>query len=353
LNFDDDGLLTSPEDPTDVAPVLRAYSRVSGVDHFNTYTANTAAKNISAINLPTDTVTTSTAHGLVVDDRVVIASVVGTTEINSGGQGYSNNGYVIASVPTTTTFTLKNLAGTAVAFGSWTPWVSGGTVTKALAHYGVRQPGVTDGRVAIYQHRYVPAANYATTGRFSGYHEFLAARPATTTPNEPEVALRIKDPGRSSGLTPLWMYLYDGSTTAERQVKTKAVGDLDSSDRVLYVDQAEAGVGATVPFVTIRSSNTGLTLDATDNGKMIYSPSNAGAITHELPSPFVTGTTIDFMTGGAGTVALHAATGQIRDGASQGTTITSDGGDGDFLRVRSASTAIWYVLDKKGTWVVS
>lgn len=87
--------------------------------------------SISAITLANPGVFTTTApHGLVVGDLVYIAGIVGTTQLNS-------RSYLVNTVPTTSTFTLKTYSATGAyrAFTQlttvgMTAWSSGGTVYK-------------------------------------------------------------------------------------------------------------------------------------------------------------------------------------------------------------------------------
>lgn len=66
--------------------------------------------------------TTGAVHNLVVDDEVFIASVVGMTQVNF-------NRYKVNTVPTTTTFTLKNATtGTPLNTTGFTAYSSGGIV---------------------------------------------------------------------------------------------------------------------------------------------------------------------------------------------------------------------------------
>lgn len=77
---------------------------------------------IGAISPHTRTVTTSTNHGLIVGQGVTISDVVATGDYAVSGA------YTVLSVPTTTTFTIKN--ATAPITGSY---ASGGTVTISVA----------------------------------------------------------------------------------------------------------------------------------------------------------------------------------------------------------------------------
>jgi hypothetical protein len=359
LNFDGSGQITSPPNPTDAAPVIRMYSRIAGVDHFNVNAGGGSPKAIAAINIATSTITTSTLHGLAVNDRVVIAGVGGTTQLNTSGQGYSNNGYVVRTVPSTSTLTLQNLASAAISFSGWGAWTSGGTVTKAAAHYGISHPGTgTTGRFALYQQRYIPAADYSTTGRYSGYHEFQATRPASLTPSALETAARIYAPTLASGSTGLRLFVYDGSSTVEREVKTKALGDLDPSDRVLYVDQAEAGVGRILPYNQQLSSNGGVTLTVEQNGYTIYSGSPPSRAVFTGPAVFPAGLRYRFVSGGVNGQRFVVGAGTIRGrpltGPIIGTSIQNDTPqDGDAIVVETVSELVTYVVSMVGDWRIS
>jgi hypothetical protein len=356
LNFDGSGQITSPPNPTDAAPVIRMYSRIAGIDHFNIAAGAGTPKAISAINIATSTISTSTVHGLVVNDRVVIADVNGTTQLNTSGQGYSNNGYVVRTVPSASTLTLQNLASAAISFSGWGAWTSGGTVTKAAAHYGISHPGTgTTGRFALYQQRYIPAADYSTTGRYSGYHEFQATRPASLTPSALETAARIYAPTYASGSTGLRLFVYDGSSTVEREVKTKAMGDLDSSDRVLYIDQADADVGRLMPYTQQLSSNGGITLTTAHNGYTIYSGSPPSRAVFTGPAVFSAGLRYRFVSGGVNGQRFVVGAGTIRGRPSAGPVIgtqveNNSPADGDAIVVETVSALVTYVVSMVGDW---
>lgn len=68
--------------------------------------------------------TTTAPHGLAVGDVIAITGVVGMTQLNG-------NYYLVGTVPTTTTLTLKSLAGVAVDTTSFTAYSSGGTITQS------------------------------------------------------------------------------------------------------------------------------------------------------------------------------------------------------------------------------
>jgi hypothetical protein len=359
LNFDGAGNITTPPNPVDAAPVLRAYSRMAGVDHFNVAAAGGSARTITSINTVTGEILVSSVHGLIVNDRVVIQSVGGTTQINTSGEGYQSNGYVVRTIPSSTKITLKNLAGTATSMAGWGVWTSGGTVTKAAAHYGISHPMAgddIDGRFALYQQRYVPAADYSTTGRYSGHHEFQATAPASNTvlPATLLTAARIKAPLLVSGNTPLVIAVTNGSSFDERDIKTKAVGDLDPSDRVLYIDQAEAGTGRMIPYSQTLNDSTGRTLTTSHNGYTIYSSVNPTRITFQAPASYPEGLRYRFVSGGAGGVRFVVGSGTIRQGGTTGTQVSNPvPTDGDSIVVESVSTAIFYVVSMVGAWTVS
>lgn len=68
-------------------------------------------------------ITTGASHGFVSNDRVVILSVGGMTQLNGS--------YLVNTVPTSTTFTVKTLDGTLVDTTAFSAYTSGGTVGKA------------------------------------------------------------------------------------------------------------------------------------------------------------------------------------------------------------------------------
>jgi hypothetical protein len=65
---------------------------------------------------------TTAAHGLKVNDEVYIHGVLGTTQVN-------DQRLFVNTVPSTTTFTLKNSAGTPLNTSAYTTYRTGGTVT--------------------------------------------------------------------------------------------------------------------------------------------------------------------------------------------------------------------------------
>jgi hypothetical protein len=365
LNFDVSGNIAPP--PTvDPTSVMRAYSRMAGVDHFNVPTADGTPHTINAINIGTGEITCADAHALGPDDRCVIVGVGGTTQINTSGEGYRSNGYVVASVPSSLKVTLKNLAGVPVNMTGWGTFTSGGTLTKAAPHIGIWHPGGdSNGRFAVYQQHYEPASDYFTTGRYSGWHEFLASKPATAThmPGALEIAARIKAPVAASGRTGLNLYVWDGTTetegpyipaTAEREVKTKALGDLDPSDRVLYIDQAEAGAGRMIPYSQNLNDSTGRTLLTSHNGYTIFSSANSSRITFNGPTPYPEGLRYRFVSGATGGIRFVVGSGTLRHDGVVGTQVTNTiPRDGDSIVVESVSTAIFYVVSMVGAWYVS
>lgn len=67
--------------------------------------------------------TTATAHGLAVNDMIIITDVVGMTQVNA-------QYYYVNTVPTDTTFTVKDYEFVAVNTSGFSAYVSGGTVVK-------------------------------------------------------------------------------------------------------------------------------------------------------------------------------------------------------------------------------
>lgn len=126
---------TSAIDGTETVPVLMsaviAAAELSAAANGEVIDADFVTAAISGITLASPGVfTTVVAHGLVVDDKVYIEGVVGTTQVNA-------RSYTVNSVPTTTTFTLKTERGTAFVFdavntSAYTAWVSGGMVRRLL-----------------------------------------------------------------------------------------------------------------------------------------------------------------------------------------------------------------------------
>jgi hypothetical protein len=119
-----------------------------------TNTNGSATPSISAITQASlGVITTSTAHGLSVDDDIIVTGVVGMTEINC-----DTDIYLVNSVPTSTTFTLKQLDGggpgsTAVNTSAFTAYTGGGVVARAT--YGLVFKNPTTG-----------AGGYGRTNRF-------------------------------------------------------------------------------------------------------------------------------------------------------------------------------------------
>lgn len=83
------------------------------------------ASNITAITKANPGVfTTSAAHSLAVNDEVSISGILGMSEIS----GF----YQVNTVPSATTFTLKNIFGTPIDTTNFTTYVSGGTTSKVF-----------------------------------------------------------------------------------------------------------------------------------------------------------------------------------------------------------------------------
>ena len=118
------------------------------------YTNGSATPSISAITQASPgVITTSTAHGLSVDEDVIITGVVGMTEINC-----DTDIYLVNSVPSTTTFTLKQLDGhgpsaTAVDTSAFTAYASGGVVSRGT--YGI-----------VFKDQITGAGGFGRTNRF-------------------------------------------------------------------------------------------------------------------------------------------------------------------------------------------
>ena len=118
------------------------------------YTNGSATPSISAITQASPgVITTSTAHGLSVDEDVIITGVVGMTEINC-----DTDIYLVNSVPSTTTFTLKQLDGhgpsaTAVDTSAFTAYASGGVVARGT--YGL-----------VFKDQITGAGGFGRTNRF-------------------------------------------------------------------------------------------------------------------------------------------------------------------------------------------
>lgn len=79
-------------------------------------------------------ITTTSAHGLAVNDMVVLVDFQGMTQINGT--------YLVNSTPTTTTLSVKTISGTPVDTTAYGAWTSGGEVRKqSLEHWGNRVVG--------------------------------------------------------------------------------------------------------------------------------------------------------------------------------------------------------------------
>lgn len=82
-----------------------------------------AATNITAITQANPGVLTSTSHGLALNDKVYVSGIGGMVQI-------TDDYYLVNSVPTANTFSLKTLAGVAIDTTAYSAYTSGGTVQK-------------------------------------------------------------------------------------------------------------------------------------------------------------------------------------------------------------------------------
>jgi hypothetical protein len=122
--FTSGNLLVSTSVYTDL-PTISAGTTVLPL--VNTSTVKTVTSSGSAPSIVA-TITTTAKHGLVVGQTVVITGVTGATQVNGT--------FTIASVPTTTTFTISMGSTTVSAYSS------GGTVTGNIAIAGNQYPTV-------------------------------------------------------------------------------------------------------------------------------------------------------------------------------------------------------------------
>ena len=95
-----------------------AYTRTS-----DPFVGPTDAMNAATQANPVQ-LTATAAHGLSVGDVIAITGVVGMTQLNG-------NYYLVGTVPSSTTLTLKTLAGVAVDGTAYTAYSSGGTITQS------------------------------------------------------------------------------------------------------------------------------------------------------------------------------------------------------------------------------
>lgn len=91
--------------------------------HTDTGTVVESDISLSAITQASPGVFTSATHGYSVGDWVFISDIVGMTELN-------NRFFIVNTVPTTTTFTLKELDGTVLDTSALTAYTSGGTAAR-------------------------------------------------------------------------------------------------------------------------------------------------------------------------------------------------------------------------------
>jgi hypothetical protein len=100
---------------------------ITRLDHTKWYVTSGQLSSPEAITAATQAnpgvFTTRDEHGLIVGDNVYIVDVGGMTQVNDGY-------WVVNTVPTTTTFTLKNTAGTALNTTGFGAYTSGGYVLK-------------------------------------------------------------------------------------------------------------------------------------------------------------------------------------------------------------------------------
>ena len=156
---------------------------------------NKSAVNISNVtNATTSTVTTSSAHGLGVGDPVTIASVGGATD--------ANGSWVVASVPSTTTFTLVfnkapgNYTSGGTVVGRSLPPVSGmrlGTGTTAVSKTGAGAAIVTYVSGSYHVLDSVPASTLSGSSRRISYACTWAAGQGTSN-GISEVVLSFEAP---------------------------------------------------------------------------------------------------------------------------------------------------------------
>lgn len=91
----------------------RVFRNLAGFEEVTEFplmpTNNGAPRDITGIVAATEVITTDGAHGLVVGDRVTFPTL-------TGGAGLADDGtvYLVATVPSTTTLTVSNLAGAAI-----------------------------------------------------------------------------------------------------------------------------------------------------------------------------------------------------------------------------------------------
>lgn len=132
--------------------------------------------------------TTSDEHGLAIDDTVWVAGVGGMTNFNNGH-------FKVASVPTTTTLTLKTTAGTAVNTTGFPAYTSGGKILRVtyrkndyfgqriLSAVTVANPGVftttADHGLKINDEIYIADVSGMTELNNNRY--FVKTVPSTTT----------------------------------------------------------------------------------------------------------------------------------------------------------------------------
>ena len=106
-----------------------------------TYTRYSAEKNISGItNASPGVITTSTPHGYITGDRIYIAQVLGTTELNQ-------DEYLVEYI-NTTTFSLKTLAGAAINTSAYGVYISGGKIAL-VRDVGLAITGVSKAAAGI------------------------------------------------------------------------------------------------------------------------------------------------------------------------------------------------------------
>lgn len=129
-------------------------------------------------------ITTGSVHGLAVNDKIYVANIGGMTQITTGY-------YLVNSVPTTSSLSLKTTAGVVVDSTSYSTFTSGGTV----AYVGIKNNLLTTGNYNTVNWSAVSSAKRYNVYKFSGgLYGYIGQSSSTTFVDDNIVADMGKTP---------------------------------------------------------------------------------------------------------------------------------------------------------------
>lgn len=135
-NFPSTSAIASQSWKMDLSPIAKlstdqtSIGVTATINSFYTDSTRGAPKTITNITAASPGVITSTGHGLVVGDKVEIKNIVGMTFLN-------NKIWVVGTVPTADTLTLKDASAVAVDTTTYGAYANGGTLKKVFADVGL------------------------------------------------------------------------------------------------------------------------------------------------------------------------------------------------------------------------